>query len=338
MAKAEIEQEAVPTAEIWKDALQRADKALGRMSKGLRAAAFVGLIAGITTASQAREGIIESPINIPAEGTETTLEISAAQILPKIVVSSGHEGEPGPEFTRKQESPETVQMPIRSETYVAKDGDTWKSIAEEYGLSLNLLAAANPEVSLWKQPEIGATLKIPSPEEGLKDLQAVVEFKIIKDNLEWDEAVRLAEASEKAIKILGEANIFEDQEITTRTIKIGVADEEELAKWKKVYGDSPPWGVAYLELSEIYLHPNFLSPANLDLLTYNVGHEIGHILTQTRHEDFNYPDGWKDDPAIRAGNAISHYLFPLDRFAEQEFLKKISSSHIKTSEGKKKPE
>lgn len=271
------------------------------------------------------------------ENITSTFEV-APEVLMSSEISSGHKGEPGPEFTRKQESPETIQMPVRSEAYVAKSGDTWASIAEEHGLSLNLLAAANPELSLWKQPEIGENLRIPSPEEGLEDLLAVVEFQVIKDNLDWDEMTRLAEAGERAIKILGEANIFEGQEVMVRTIRVGIASEEELARWKEQYGDVLPWGVAYLNSGLIYLHPSFLSPDNPDLLTHVFGHEMGHILTQTRHEDYDYPDGWKDDPAFRAGKAISYYLFPLDRFAQEKFQEKALKFHIKSSVGKKKPE
>lgn len=90
MVQERIEQEAVPVSEIWKDALGRADRALRRMSKGLRAAAFVGLIVGITTTSQAKEDAIVSPVTLPAEG-KTSLEVSAAKIPPEIVVSPASE-------------------------------------------------------------------------------------------------------------------------------------------------------------------------------------------------------------------------------------------------------
>ena len=91
MAREKVEQEAVPVSEVLKDALGRADKAVGRMSKGLRAAAFVGLIVGITTTSQAKEGAIVSSVTPPAEGKETSLEVSATQISPT------------PEITRSSE-------------------------------------------------------------------------------------------------------------------------------------------------------------------------------------------------------------------------------------------
>lgn len=127
MAKVEIEQEVVPATEVWRDVLQRADKALGRMSKGLRAAAFVGLIAGITTASQAREGIIETPITQPTEGTETTLEVSAAQIPPAPEIAKVV-------FREDFNNPELLRWSVRpGKTGRVTTEDGWLKLEADYG-------------------------------------------------------------------------------------------------------------------------------------------------------------------------------------------------------------
>lgn len=176
MARERIEQEAVPVPELWRDTLQRADKALGRMSKGFRAAAFVGVIAGITTASRAKEGIIEPPAVSPAKGKEATSEASHVQAeTPKIVVPP--EAKEAPEYVERASIEVEEKTPVEEvsvektaeflqdlqnkvdeiyelrqkragfgKLYVVQEGDTLWDIAERHRVSVDRLAELN---RLW---------------------------------------------------------------------------------------------------------------------------------------------------------------------------------------------
>lgn len=100
MAKVEIEQEAVPVSEVLREALKRADRVLKQLPRSARVAASIGLIAFVSTASQAKEGAIVSPVTSPAKGTETILDISQIQAeVPKVVVPS--EIKTAPEYFEK---------------------------------------------------------------------------------------------------------------------------------------------------------------------------------------------------------------------------------------------
>lgn len=179
MAKAEIEQEAVPVSEVWRDTLQRADRVLKQLPRSARVAASIGLIAFVSTASQAKEGIVELPSISPVEGKETTLELSAAQIpvpdvgVPEDVKSAPDYFErfrvqveaPETEIIPSEKAPEEVKTEIERTTLVYP-GDTLIGIGERLGVSWQEVAKLNriepPYTIYW-----GQQLIIPGREESL---------------------------------------------------------------------------------------------------------------------------------------------------------------------------
>lgn len=190
MARERIEKETVPVSEIWRDALQRADRVLKQWPRSAKVAASIGLIAFVSTASQAKEGVIEPSVIQPAEGKETTLEISAAQIpVPDVGVPTGSSA---PEYVERlpveveekvplqEVSPKAEAIISLNLNYTIRPYDTLSEIAQRFGTTQDEILTLNPGIKDQNLIHPGEELIIPEVSveqtvEFLQDLQKKVD-------------------------------------------------------------------------------------------------------------------------------------------------------------------
>lgn len=230
MARERIEQEPIPTVEVWRDALQRADKALKQWPKEARVAATIGFILAMTGSQPRTEGIAEAAVAPSAEGKETTLDVSQAQIPPApLEVGVPEDVKSAPDyfdrFRVQVEDPETEIIPKPEAAvsfnlnYTVRPGDTLSEISQRFGTTQDEILAHNkiedPNLIHPGEELVIPEVSVEKTVESLQDLEEKVEdiysrrrmwvggekYKVEKGDTLWGIAQRIGRTPDEIFQM-----------------------------------------------------------------------------------------------------------------------------------------
>jgi murein DD-endopeptidase MepM/ murein hydrolase activator NlpD len=253
---------------------------------------FLGIMALSTSCLRTQSGIFSFSNASPTAPSPTETLAPLAALLPPTRVPGS------PILTPTPDTPHDIpSLRLQAAEYTVQSGDTFGNIANKYGISMDTLATANPDVN----PDVigaGQVLEIPAPTPGATG----PDFKIIPDSeLVYGPASATFDISAFVKSYKGYLNTYTEQVNNQQLDGAGV-----VAEVAREYSVNPRLLLAVLEFQS-----HWVTQANPDSATLNYPlrfddqNHVG-LFNQLSWAANNLNRGYYQWKA----NTVSHYVLP----------------------------